>query len=154
MPNCLFNIAASDNASGPICDAAAPTASEVCFGSRPCTRLPHLWAVTDMNPEARHMGLAHNLGLILVLDMYIIDGAVAAGTRGRPWNLDFFIHRLLRNRPVRLLSVRLSLFPSCPFRIGFGLAFGKRSRLPLRCSPRQIQFLLQSVSLLTKPILF
>src|SRR5438105_9968613 len=27
---------------GPICDAAAPTASEVCFGSRPCTRLPHL----------------------------------------------------------------------------------------------------------------
>ena len=99
------------------------------------------------------MGLAHNLGLILVLDMHIIDGAVAAGTRGRPCNLDFFIHRL-RNRPVRLLSVRLPLFPSCPFRIGFGFAFGKRRRLPLRCSSRQIQFLLQPVSLLTKPILF
>jgi hypothetical protein len=147
----LFICTAKAKASGPICTAAAPKASEVWRGSRPCTRLLHLRQRQMVISKRRQIVLRYNFLLKLRRDPFHFQFAATVTMCGRGHGDDFI--DFLGNGLATVLAVGRTGFASRRLRTEVARTARKWGGLSFGCSLRFLQLLLQLLVFLAQSFL-
>ena len=151
-PSCLFSTTASVTAAGPSWALAAPMASEVWSGWRPCTRRPQSahWLMAMSNAQHDRP----DVGQILLILRRVPRRSQSATTIRTPrrQRRRVALINVWRDGSMRLPTIRVARLPSRPPWSTTRRAARELRRLPVQRPPRILQFVFESVDLLPQAL--